>query len=527
MSFGKIILKSLRYRLLFFFTVLSAIVTFTFTLYYVYHQKESTNDHLQHEANLILSSLKTDIRLSLYAEYREGIALSLGNIITNTSVVSIKILNRNGEMLGEIHKPMSKSLSHEQIFSIREDVTIEDDSFSPEAVLLGSNGAGSKTVGYIELNMDRSAASRELQSLYKAAMGIGFVFWLSTSIIGFFLVRHITGPFNHLLAGIKEIGKGNLSTDFSSGFDEETAQAATAVKELAESLKEREDENRRLNDDLVRSMRLEVREEKRRIMARLINTNRMTSLGLLVSSMAHEINNPNGSIRLSNEFLTKSWQAALPQLDRLSSQEGEFDICGIPYGEVRGEILRACDNIGRSTVRIEEVISNLRSYGLGERLKPKPDIDINEVVEQSLSIMSVHGRKLNVKFVTDLAPDLPQITGNAKQLEQVLINLLMNAAQAVIEGKNDIRISTRLTDDGKVRIRVADEGRGIEAQNMQRLFDPFFSTRIEEGGSGLGLYISRFIIDEHRGSISVSSQIGKGTLFTIDLPPTPARTVSA
>jgi len=527
MHFGRNILKSLRYRLLFFFTVLSAIITVTFTLFYVYHQKESTVDHLQHEANLILSSLKTDIRLSLYAEYREGIALSLGNAISNTSVVGIRILNRNGELLGEIHKPVSSSVTREQIFSVREEVTIKDDRFSPGAVLLGPTDADKKSIGYIELNMDRSAVSRELQSLYRAAMGIGFIFWLSTSIIGFFLLRHITGPFNHLLAGIKEIGKGNLTPDFSSGFDEETAQAAEAVRELAESLKEREAENRRLNDDLVRSMRLEVREEKRRIMARLINTNRMTSLGLLVSSMAHEINNPNGSIRLSNEFLTKSWQAVIPRLDLLSGEEGEFDICGIPYGEVRGEILQACDNIGRSTVRIEEVISNLRTYGLGERLKPKPDIDINEVVEQALSIMSVHGRKLNVKFVADLAAGLPQVTGNAKQLEQVLINLLMNAAQAAIEGKDEIRVSTRLTDNDKVRVMVADEGKGIEAQNMQRLFDPFFSTRIDEGGSGLGLYISRFIVEEHRGSISVSSQVGKGSVFTIDLPPTPARTVSA
>jgi len=527
MSFGRRILKSLRYRLLFFFTALSAVITLAFTVFYIYHQKASTDDHVQHEAHLITSLLKTNVRLSLYAEHREGIALSLSDAMSNESIIDIRVLNHNGELLGEIHKPVSRPLPREQIFSVREEVTIKDYSFSPEAVLLGSDGAGNKTIGYIELNMDRSAASSELQSLYMAAMGIGFFFWLFTSIIGFFLLRHITGPFNHLLAGIKEIGRGNLSPDFSSGFDEETAQAANAVRELANSLKEREDENRRLNDDLVRSMRLEVREEKRRIMARLINTNRMTSLGLLVSSMAHEINNPNGSIRLSNEFLTKSWQAVIPLLDRLSSHDGEFDICGISYGEVRGEILRACDNVGRSTVRIDEVVSNLRSYGLGERLKPKPDIDINEVVEQALSIMSVHGRKLNVKFMTDLAPDLPQITGNAKQLEQVLINLLMNAAQAIIEGKNDIRVSTRLTDDGKVRIRVADEGKGIEAENMQRLFEPFFSTRIEEGGSGLGLYISRFIIDEHRGSISVSSKVGKGAVFTIDLPPTPVRTLSA
>jgi len=511
--------KSLRFRLLSYFIGLSAAITFVFTAYYLIHQKKTSNDHLQHEGDLILSTLKIAIRLPLYAEFREGIAQVIVKALDNASVVGIRVFNQANQPLAEVHKPEISSLASENLLTIREEVAVREDVYSPEALLLGEDQHNTKLIGFIELTMNRSMLTRQLNSLYRAAMTIGLVFWLSTSLIGYFLLKHLTEPINRLIDGIKEIQRGNLSPDFDTRFDEETEQAARAVQELADSLRERETENRRLNDDLIRSMRLEVRQEKRRIMAKLINTNRMTSLGLLVSSMAHEINNPNGSIRLSNEFLTKTWQTAISVLDKVRMREGEFDLFGVSYDEARGEVLAACDNIARCTVRIEHVIKNLRNYGLGERVAPEPDIDMNSIVEGALSIISVHGRKLNVKIVTDLDPRVPHITGNAKQLEQVLINLVMNATQAVVEGRNEIRVSTGLDGKGKkVVVKVSDEGRGIEAADMQRLFDPFFSTRIDEGGSGLGLYISKFIIDEHGGRIDVESEVGKGTTFTITLP---------
>ncbi len=521
---GIISRKSLRFRLLLSFVVISAVITIAFTAFFLHNQRDMSDEHLQHEADLILSTLKIVIRLPLYAEFREGIAQIIVQAVENKAVVGIRVFNQSDQLLAEIHEPLAKKLGSENLFTVKEAVVVRENSFSPESLLLGEDRGDSKLIGFIEISLDKSSATRQLNSLYIAAMAIGLIFWLSTSVIGYFLLRHLTEPVNRLITGIRQIQGGNLSPDFGTRFDEETGQAARAVVELAESLKEREAENRRLNDDLIRSMRLEVREEKRRIMAKLINTNRMTSLGLLVSSMAHEINNPNGSIRLSNEFLTRAWQTAITVLDRVRMREGEFDLFGITYDEAREEVLAASDNIARCTVRIEHVIKNLRNYGLGERMTPEPDTDMNEVVESALSIINVHGKKLNVKFVSDLDPQLPHITANAKQLEQVLINLAMNATQAVIEGRNEIRVSTRRGDDGKsVIVSVADEGKGIGPEDMQRLFDPFFSTRIDEGGSGLGLYISKFIIDEHRGRIDVESKVGRGTTFTITLPVTGTR----
>ena len=509
--------KTLRFRLLLFFTILSAVITAAFTAYYVIHQKKTSIEHLQNEAKLILSALKTTVRLPLYAEYREGLASSIAESLENRSVVGIRIYNHANQLLSEGSGPAAKPTG--KTITVREEVFIKDFNYTPESLLLGEDQTRTKGIGFIEITMDTGAVTKQLQSLYIAAMLIGFIFWAGTTLIGFILLRHITEPFQKLLVGIKEIEKGNLTPDIPFSPGDETEKAVTAVKDLAATLREREEENRRLNDELIRSMRLEVRDEKKKIMAKLINTNRMTSLGLLVSSMAHEINNPNGSIRLSNEYISKTWQAALPLMDQTRDLIGDFDLCGIPYSEVRTEVLTACDNIARSTTRIEHVIKDLRNYSLGERLQPDQLVRINEVAESAISILRAHGRKNDVQISTDLATELPPIKGNAKQLEQVLLNLIMNASQALTTGKNRILVSTRfVTDAGSVVVEVADEGKGIDPEDMPRLFDPFFSTRLDDGGSGLGLYISKFIVDEHGGRISVESELGIGTTFRVTLP---------
>ncbi len=509
--------KTLRFRLLLFFTILSAIITFSFTAYYVVHQKKTSLNRLQQDAKLILSALKTTVRLPLYAEYREGIASCIAEVMDNNALVAIKVYNPHGAVLGEGH---GKSLTKGgKTITVREDVFIHDYNYTPESLLLGEDPKRTKRIGYIDITMDTTAVAGQMRSLYQAAMLIGFIFWLSTSIIGFLLLRHITEPFQKLLAGIKEIEKGNLEPDIRFSPGDETEQAVNAVKDLAASLREREEENRRLNDDLIRSMRLEVREEKKKMMAKLINTNRMTSLGLLVSSMAHEINNPNGSIRFSNEYVAKMWGAALPLLDKTQSREGDFLLCGLPYSEARHEVLTACDNIERCTARIEHVIKDLRSYSLGERLNPDPSVHINAVAESAISVLRAHGRENEMQILTDFPDSIPPVHGNAKQLEQVLLNLIMNATQASSERKGTINVATRYDATSRqVIVEVTDEGKGIDPDDMPRLFDPFFSTRIDEGGSGLGLYISKYIVDEHGGTISAESTVGKGSTFRVALP---------
>ncbi|MFA7406155.1 MAG: response regulator [Pelobacteraceae bacterium] len=281
--------------------------------------------------------------------------------------------------------------------------------------------------------------------------------------------------------------------------------------------------NRVLEEEIAerQAMRLEVQEERQKIMAKLIQTNRMTSLGLLISSIAHNINTPNGAIKLAAQHLAGSWKDALPILEQVTKEEGDFTVGGMPFGVAKGEIRGATESILNNADRVERVIQDLRAYNLGERNEFSPGVSANRVVEEALTIIRAHGRQGEMSITPSLAPNLPDITGNQYQLEQVVVNLLLNAMQAMPNCMGAITIRTEYSaESAEVRIIVTDQGEGIPPEVMKHLFEAFFSTRIDKGGSGLGLYISNFIISEHKGRLTVNSDTVSGTVATVHLPVT-------
>jgi signal transduction histidine kinase len=255
-------------------------------------------------------------------------------------------------------------------------------------------------------------------------------------------------------------------------------------------------------------------------MAKLIQTNRMTSLGLLVSGMAHEINNPNGTIKLAGEYLEKIWKDIEPLLYEKADEEGDFSVGGLPFSKAGDEIESALDSISRSCTRIERVVQNLRGYSLGDRVEMRADVDLNRVTNNALAIVRAHSRQSAAHIAMQLAPDLPLIHGNPFQLEQVITNLLQNALQALPpqEGKGVFLTTAWQRHDNSVTLTVRDEGIGIPAEFLPHLCEPFFSTRISQGGSGLGLYIASFIATEHQGRLEFSSTPGSGSTVTLHLP---------
>ena len=148
-------------------------------------------------------------------------------------------------------------------------------------------------------------------------------------------------------------------------------------------------------------------------------------------------------------------------------------------------------------------------------------MDINQIVRASLNLASNYLKKATTNQVVDLAPDLPPLRGNARRLEQVVINLLLNACDALESDEAEIRVATR-RDGGHVVVEVADSGRGIAAADLPHITDPFFTTRRHAGGTGLGLSISAGIVEEHGGRLEFESEPGRGTTARIVLPVPPA-----
>lgn len=268
--------------------------------------------------------------------------------------------------------------------------------------------------------------------------------------------------------------------------------------------------------DITEKMRLE--EEARFMQAKLIQANKMTALGTLVSGVAHEINNPNNFILFNTQLLTTAWQDIIRLLSE-HYQDADFHIGGLPYSEMRDIIPRLLSGISEGSRRIKNIVANLKSFARHDRAGLNGRVDINGVIRISATILGNQIDRHTESFRLLLAEGLPTVRGSSQQLEQVIINLIMNALFALPGKECGVLITTSFDNIARcVIIRVKDEGDGMTPEVLERIMEPFFTTRLDQGGTGLGLSISYSIIKEHQGSLRYESEPGHGTTATITLP---------
>ena len=508
--------NSFRFRLYFIFTGTIAFLTAAFASFYVVTEIKGYRSTLEREGRLLATILSQNARLPLFAENQEALSLLAGATARYPSVLFVSISNTEGRVLTSVGD--DKKLEEGGI-EMSVPVTSPGPVLSPEAVLLGHLPVEEeRVIGRVHLHLDTSGARARLNSLVVASIAIATLFWILVSLLCYQVLKRVTSSFNMLMAGIEEIGSGKLSARVELDGNDELDRAANAINAMAASLELRDLENLSLQEELLKAMRLEVQEEKKRVMARLIHTNKMTSLGLLLSSMAHEINNPNASIRFSGHNIAKIWEDVVPLLDGIWREEGEFYLAGVPYQTARGALAQNAANIVENSERIARVVQGLRDYGVGGSVNTRPSMEINSTVSAALSVLACQ-MKQDVQLKTSLGTDIPAIAGNQQQIEQVLINLILNAMQALPDGRGQVLLTTSYDSAAaEVAVEVQDNGTGISPDMIDRLFEPFFSTKLDKGGSGLGLYISQYIVAERGGRLQLSSRPGKGTLARVVLP---------
>ena len=269
--------------------------------------------------------------------------------------------------------------------------------------------------------------------------------------------------------------------------------------------------------DITEKERLE--EEIKATQAKLIHTNKMTSIGMLASSVAHEINNPNNCISVNAAMLADIWQDAEPVLSRHHDEAGEFELRGIPFAQMREIAPRLLNGVAEGSRRITAIVNGMRDFVREDKSGLQGAVDVNRLVRNAASILWHHIHTHTDHFAMNLQDPLPPARGNGQQIEQVVINLITNALQA-LPGKEAPVLVTTSCDPGAgtVTIEVRDEGGGMDKSVLARLKEPFFTTKMAEGGTGLGLYISDSILRDHRGSLTFRSAPGLGTTATITLP---------
>ncbi|MGD9132310.1 MAG: 7TM diverse intracellular signaling domain-containing protein [Desulfobacterales bacterium] len=251
----------------------------------------------------------------------------------------------------------------------------------------------------------------------------------------------------------------------------------------------------------------------------LMQASKMVALGTLVSGVAHEVNNPNNFIMLNSPILKQAWDNAMPILEKYYEENGDFLLGGMKFSEMRKNIPSLFSGISDGARRIKQIVDDLKNYVRDDTADLNQSVDINDVIKSAVSLLSNMIKKSTHQFSIKYGNHLPLLRGNFQRLEQVMINLIQNACQALPDANKGIYISVQSNKEkSTIVIKIRDEGTGIPAEKLLNITDPFFTTKQDSGGVGLGLSISSKIAEEHGGSLQFESEIGAGTTATITLP---------
>jgi signal transduction histidine kinase len=251
----------------------------------------------------------------------------------------------------------------------------------------------------------------------------------------------------------------------------------------------------------------------------LMQTNKMVSLGTLVSGVAHEINNPISSVMLNIQVFDKFWRAVQPILDSYHEQNGNLEVGPMAYPQLRERMPKLLLFSQEGVERVKRIVGDLKDFSGQKPSDLRETVNLNQVVEKAVGLIASLIRKATSNFQLDLDENLPTLQGNSQRLGQVIINLVVNACQALTEPSQGLRICTGyLEESEEIFLEVRDSGIGMTAEVLARIKDPFFTTRRDSSGTGLGLSISDTIIRNHGGWLDFSSEPMHGTTATILLP---------
>jgi two-component system NtrC family sensor kinase len=315
---------------------------------------------------------------------------------------------------------------------------------------------------------------------------LGIVMALLTVV---FVTSRITRPLATLGAATEKIAQGDLMYEVPVQSQDELGRLAAAFNKMTRALSASKEELLRRSADLENANR-----NLRTAQAKLIQTEKLSSLGQLAAGVAHELNNPLTGIMTFSHLLRKT----------VTDEAARSDL----------------DIIIRETTRCKAIIKGILDFS--RETSPQQKLcSVNVIITRTLAILEPQWLFHNIRIDKQLDGQLPDIWIDDNQIQQVFMNIALNAAEAM-NGEGTLSITSMISrEDGQIEVHIADTGAGIAPEHLTKIFDPFFTTKDPQKGTGLGLAISYGIIQKHGGDIAVESTVGKGTTFIIKLPIAP------
>ena len=480
--------KSLISRVIILNTLILTIGVGTFSLFFISREHGRMINGTRENAKIILSTVEKSIFNSMRSGNSADVQTILEMVGHSHNLVNIRIFHPDGVILRSAHSDeigtrvpppdlaLYQGKGQEGIFRSggQEILGLVKPIVTDEHCFL-CHGFGRKVVGVLDLNMSLADTNQKLRETTQFFMlTTGVIILLLSAGISLVLLRFVKRPIQKMAVKMAQVEAGDLSVRLETRFDDEIGRLVTSFNSMVVNL---EKAKRELEQFHYRQME---------------RADRLASVGEMSTGVAHEIKNPLAGISSAISVLADE----------------------LPEEDPRREIIR---QVLEQIARLDKTATDLLSFGRPSR----PEfswVDINALVKKTLFFVSQHPEARNIHRIKELTRDLPAVWVDEKQIQQVLFNIIINAIQAMnAEGTLKIETDAVSRSEGDfVRVMVTDTGKGIPPEELDRIFTPFHTTKTQ--GTGLGLPISRQLLEQHGGSIKVDSRPGEGSTFTIELP---------
>jgi len=359
--------------------------------------------------------------------------------------------------------------------------------------------AEQQILGVLDTNLSLAKADVQLAESSRRMIVYTGCALLLIAVLSWFFVWQVVGrPLKALERGTERLAAGDLGYQIDVRSRDEIGELAHSFNAMSNQLEAEHNENVAWTRTLEQRVEQKTRELKR-AHEHALHTEKMASIGKMAAVLAHEINNPLSGILTYSKLLRK-W---------IDSDDG---------GKSRHkDIDESLDLIASESRRCGDLVKNLLTFSRTTPINLQPT-NLNQVIERALRLIQHQLDLAAIQVQPELDPELPLVTCDGAQVEQVLLALMMNALDAMPQGGN-LWVTTRRNRENEfVQITVRDDGCGISPEILPRLFEPFLTTKETGRGVGLGLAISQSILERHNGNIEVQSEVGRGTTFTVTLP---------
>jgi two-component system NtrC family sensor kinase len=465
----------------------------------------------QQSAARLSDVIVRSIGYSMLRNDREALRGIIGSVAREPEIVALRIINERGVVAvstdpkeertyrGSRVEPGSTLRitrgASSRLISV---VTPIPNAPSCASAACHAHAPSQKLLGMLDADLslastDRSLSRSTWQFLIYSAAAVALIL-LSTAL---FVWRFVHQPVTTLRFGTDAIARGALGVQIPIATRDELGDLARSFNDMSRQLLDARNESNTWAHTLEERV-AEKTSELERVHRQMLQAEKLTSLGKLAAVVAHEINNPLSGI-LTYARLLRKW------IERKDSLE-----------EHAKEMSEALELIATESRRCGDIVQNLLAFA---RVTPMniEDVDLGEIARRCIKLVEHKLYLGNIAEELDLDPNLPRVRGDASQLEQLLLALVMNAIEAMPHDGN-LRVTTRAAAGGdRVIVTVEDDGIGIPTAILPQLFEPFVTTK-EAKGVGLGLAVSKSVVERHHGQISVRSTPGQGTTFTIELP---------